>query len=64
LFLANPSTIASAQVAAMAAHTLSSTLALGLFSTLQKNRVTAMVMRTASNEMEQPTMEMISKASL
>jgi len=64
LFLANPSNIAKAQVAAMAVHKLSSTLVRGLFSTLQKNRVTAMVMSTARSEMEQPTMEMISRASL
>ena len=56
--------MASAHVTAMAAHKLSSTLALGLFSTFQKNRVTAMVITTASSETEQPTIEMISRASL
>ena len=62
MFLANPSKIASAQVMAIAAHKLRSTLALGLLSALQKHTVTAMVIKTASNEMEQPTIEMISSA--
>ena len=31
---------------------------------LQKNKVTAMVMRTANSEMEQPIIDMISKAFL
>ena len=50
------------QEAAIAVHKLSSTLDLGLFITLQKNKVTAIVISTASSEMEQPTTEMISKA--
>ena len=52
----------SVQDAAIAAHKLSSTLDLGLFVTLQKNRVTATVTSTARSEMEQPTIDMISKA--
>lgn len=48
----------------MAAHKLSSTLALGPFKALQKNTVTAMVIKIASSEMEQPTVEIISKAFL
>ena len=48
----------------MAAHKLSSTLALGPFKALQKNTVTAIVTKIAINEMEQPTVEMISKAFL
>ena len=50
------------QDAAIAVHKLSSTLDLGLFITLQKNKVTAIVISTASSEMEQPTIEMIPKA--
>jgi len=64
LFLANPSKTASAQVKAIATHKLSSTLALGLLSALQKHAVTAMVIKTASSEMEQPIIEMISSALL
>jgi len=51
-------------VKAIATHKLSSTLALGLLSALQKHAVIAMVIKTASSEMEQPTIEMISSALL
>ena len=64
LSLADPSNITRAQTHAMAAHKLSITLALGPFKFLQKNTVTAMVITVASSEMEQPTVEMISKAFL
>jgi len=47
---------------AIATHKLSSTLALGLLSALQKHNVNVIVIKTASNEMEQPTIEMISSA--
>jgi len=49
---------------ATAAHRFSRTLALGLFTALQKKRVTTIVMITARREMEQPTIEMMSKALL
>lgn len=62
--LADPSTITNIQDKASAAHTLSRTLALGLFTTRQKYNVTAMVMRTARREMVHPTIEMISNAFL
>lgn len=62
VFLAKPSNMTRVQEAAIAVHKLSSTLDLGLFITLQKNKVTAIVISTASSEMEQPTIEMISKA--
>lgn len=66
--------MASVQVTAIAAHKFRRSLALSLgmlllfalrrVITFQKNRITAMVMRTASSETEQPTIEMISRASL
>ena len=52
------------QLQAMAAHKFSRTFTLGPFMSLQKNKVTAMVMRTANSEMEQPIIDMISKAFL
>jgi len=52
------------QDTATAAQRFSRTLDLGLFTALQKKRVTAIVMITARREMEQPTIEMISKAFL
>ena len=64
LFLANPSNMTSAQVIAIAAHKLSSTLVLGDFKILQKNRVTAMVITTEISETEQPIIEMISSPLL
>ena len=47
---------------AMATHKFSRTLDLGLFTSFQKNRVTAIVTATAKKEMEQPTIDMISRA--
>lgn len=64
LSLADPSDITNIQDNAIAAHRLRRTLALGLFTTLQKNSVTTIVMRTARSEMVQPTIEMISRAFL
>ena len=64
LSLADPSTITDTQDNASAAHTLSRTLALGLFTAFQKYSVTAMVIRTARREMVHPTIEMISNAFL
>ena len=52
------------QLQAMAAHKFSRTFTLAPFRSLQKNKVTAMVMRTANSEMEQPIIDMISKAFL
>ena len=60
---ANPSNITSTQVIAIAAHKLMSTLTPAL-SGLEKRLNTMMVITTATNEMEQPTVEMISSASL
>ena len=62
LSLADPSDITSIQDTATAAHRFSRTLDLGLFNTLQKKRVTAIVITTARREMEHPTIEMISSA--
>ena len=59
----NPSNITSTQVIAIAAHKLMSTLTPAL-SGLEKRLNTMMVITTATNEMEQPTVEMISRASL
>ena len=64
LFLAEPSNITSMQLEAMTAHKFSRTFTLGLLSCLQKTKVTAMVIRTANSEMEQPIIDMISKAFL
>lgn len=64
LFLAEPSNMASMQLQAMAAHKFNRTFTLGHLSCLQKTNVTAMVIRTANNEMEQPIIDMISKAFL
>ena len=64
LFLANPSNMTSAQVIAIVAHKLSSTLVLGVFKILQKNRVTAIVITTEISETEQPIIEMISSPLL
>lgn len=64
LFLAEPSNITSMQLQAMAAHKFRRTFTLGLLSCLQKTKVTAMVIRTANSEMEQPIIDMISKAFL
>lgn len=64
LSLADPSDITSIHDTATAAHRFSSTLDLGLLSALQKKRVTTIVIITARREMEQPTIEMISRAFL
>ena len=64
LSLADPSDMTSMHDTATAAHRFSSTLDLGPFTALQKKRVTAIVMITARREMEQPTIEMISRACL
>ena len=63
LLRANPSNITSTQVIAIAAHKLMSTLTPAL-SGLEKRLNTMMVITTATNEIEQPTVEMISRASL
>ena len=63
LFLADLSKITSTQVIAIAAHKLSSTSTLVLTGLQSKVRA-MIVIRTASNEMEQPTVEIISRASL
>jgi len=63
LLRANPSNITSTQVIAIAVHKLMSTLTPAL-SGLEKRLNTMMVITTATNEMEQPTMEMISRAFL
>ena len=64
LFLAEPSNIASIQLQAMAAHKFSKTFTLEPLISLQKTKVTAMVTRTVNSEMEQPIIDMISKACL
>ena len=64
LFLAEPSNIASIQLQAMAAHKFSKTFTLEHLISLQKTKVTAMVRRTENSEMEQPIIDMISKAFL
>ena len=63
LLLDSPSNITSTQVIAIAAHKLMSSLTPAL-SGLEKRLNTMMVITTATNEMEQPTVEMISRASL
>ena len=62
--LADPSDITSIHDTANAAHRFNRTLDRGLFTALQKKRVTAVVMITARREMEQPIFEMISRAFL
>ena len=64
MFLAEPSNIASIQLQAMAAHKFSKTFTLEHLISLQKTKVTAMVRRTENSEMEQPIIDMISKAFL
>ena len=64
MFLAKPSSIASIQLQAMAAHKFSKTFTLEPLISLQKTKVTAMVRRTENSEMEQPIIDMISKACL
>ena len=64
MFLAEPSNIASIQLQAMAAHKLSKTFTLEPLISLLKTKVTAMVRRTENSEMEQPIIDMISKAFL
>ena len=63
LLLDSLSNITSTQVIAIAAHKLMSSLTPAL-SGLEKRLNTMMVITTATNEMEQPTVEMISRASL
>ena len=48
----------------MAAHKFSKTFTLEHLISLQKTKVTAMVRRTENSEMEQPIIDMISKAFL
>ena len=52
------------QAPAIDKHKLIKTMVRGPFSTLQKNKFITMVARTASSDIEQPTIEMIFSAFL